>query len=67
MIVGFDVCQDNQNKTKYGALIASIMTPTLLTSAVQAHESGLELSSYFTMSIIARMYVILLFILKLKI
>jgi len=67
MIIGFDVCHDKKNKNKsYGALVATMNdTHTSYFSCVQKHESGQELSSYFSMSI-ASMYIIILYILILK-
>ncbi|KAF0765863.1 piwi-like protein Siwi, partial [Aphis craccivora] len=53
MIVGFDVCHDKQNKNKsYGAFIATMDdTHTKYFSCVEKHESGQELSTYFSTSI----------------
>jgi len=53
MIVGFDVCHDLQNKNKsYGAFIATMNdTHTSYFSCVEKHESGQELSTYFSTSI----------------
>jgi len=68
MIVGFDVYHDKNKKNKsYGALVATMNdSHTSYFSCVQPHESGQELSSYFAISI-ASMYIIMLFILRLKI
>lgn len=53
MIVGFDVCHDKQNKNKsYGAFIATMNdTHTKYFSCVEKHESGQEISTYFSTSI----------------
>jgi len=53
MIVGFDVCHDNQRKTiSYGALVATMNdTHTSYFSCVEPHESGEELSNHFAASI----------------
>ncbi|KAF0707393.1 piwi-like protein Siwi, partial [Aphis craccivora] len=50
MIIGFDVCHDKQNKNKsYGAFIATMNdTHTSYFSCVEPHESGQELSTYFS-------------------
>lgn len=59
MIVGFDVCHDKQNKNKsYGAFIATMNdNHTTYFSCVEKHESGQELSTYFSTSIYS-MYIV---------
>ncbi|XP_027854008.2 piwi-like protein Siwi [Aphis gossypii] len=53
MIVGFDVFHDKQNKNKsYGAFIATMEdSHTKYFSCVEKHESGQEISTYFSTSI----------------
>jgi len=53
MIVGFDVCHDNQRKNiSYGALVATMNdSHTSYFSCVEPHESGEELSNHFAAGI----------------
>jgi len=53
MIVGFDVCHDNQRKNKsFGALVATMNdTHTSYFSCVEQHTSGEELSNHFATAI----------------
>lgn len=48
--MGFDVCHDTQNRKKsYGAFLATMNeTHTKYFSIAQAHNSGEELSTYFS-------------------
>lgn len=56
MIIGFDVCHDNQNKNNsYGAFVASLNdSHTSYFSCVMSHNKGEELSPYFCSSIVSK-------------
>jgi len=53
MIVGFDVCHDNQRKNiSFGALVSNMNdSHTTYFSCVEPHESGEELSVRFASGI----------------